>query len=484
MLILAIVRLIGLFGLVRVFVARATTIHGFKSPSADAETARALERYRLLETPPDRLFGRIAALAARVFAVPMARVSVVEHGRVSFLAMHGFDRAGQGARNDGIAASTITGDSPHMVRDALTDPRTAEHPFVQNNQIRFYACAPIVNSDGRRLGAVEVMDTNARTASDEQLGILGDLAAIVLDQIERRLSSLDDLRSEQQLRDAAEYARDDARLDRDHAQLARDDAIRTRDIAEQNLDTAEHERDLIAEYATVLQRTLLPPSLPVINGLSLAAHYHPSSARQVGGDFYDVFSLGDNRWAFFIGDVEGHGAEAAVATSLIRYTLRAAALHYNDPTHALAELNAVLLRELDPRRFCTVLFGSLEPDASGGGFRVTIATGGHPPALLLDPVSRSADQVRSAEGMLVGMMHQATFDSCQVRLLPGQTLLFYTDGIIESRQARPPFDEESLAAFAIEHAALGAPGLIGRITTLIPKLNPDDDVAVLAIGAH
>jgi sigma-B regulation protein RsbU (phosphoserine phosphatase) len=104
---------------------------------------------------------------------------------------------------------------------------------------------------------------------------------------------------------------------------------------------------------------LLPPSLPGIDGLSLASHYHPASPRQVGGYFYDVFALGDKRWAFFIGDVEGHGADAAVATSLIRYTLRSAALHYSDPTHALAELNSVLLRELDPRRFCTVLFGDI-----------------------------------------------------------------------------------------------------------------------------
>lgn len=473
------------------FVARATTIHGFKSPSADAETARVLEPYRLLETPPDRLFGRIAALAARVFAVSMARVSVVEHGRVSFLAIHGFDRAEQVARQEGFSTPTITGNTPYTVRDALTDPRTTDSPFVREHQIRFFACAPIVTSDLHCLGAVEVMDTEARIASDEQLGILGDLAAIVLDQIEGRLSSLDDLRSEHRLRDAADYARDDARVDRDNAQLDRDDAIRNRDVAEQNRDTAEHERDtaeherdLITEYATVLQRTLLPPSLPAIEGLSLAAHYHPSSSRHVGGDFYDVFSLGENRWAFFIGDVEGHGAEAAVATSLIRYTLRAAALHYSDPTNALAELNSVLLRELDPRRFCTVLFGTLEPHDSGQGFQVTIATGGHPPALLLDPTSGTADQVRSAKGMLVGMIPKATFDSCRVWLQPGQTLLFYTDGLIESRRARPPFGEDSLAAFAIEHAGLGAEGLIDRITTLIPKLSPDDDVAVLAMGAH
>ena len=101
----------------------------------------------------------------------------------------------------------------------------------------------------------------------------------------------------------------------------------------------------------VLQRTLLPPSLPHVDGLALASYYYPASPRQVGGDFYDVFALGGNRWAFFIGDVQGHGTEAAAVTSLIRYTLRSAALHYSDPTDGLAELNSVLLREANPRRF-------------------------------------------------------------------------------------------------------------------------------------
>ncbi|QLL10473.1 serine/threonine-protein phosphatase [Mycobacterium vicinigordonae] len=421
----------------------------------------------------------------------MALVSIVDRDCTWFLAVHGLQSARHGAAAEELAAGLDAAGHAVLVEDALTDPRTAHNAFVRDHQIRFYARAPITTADNYRLGAVAVLDTQSHTATQEQLGILGDLADLVMDQLESRLSSLDNLRFARRQRDAAEFARDDARLDRDTAEIARDDArldrddaIRHRDIAEHTRDVAEHERDLITEYATVLQRTLLPPSLPEIDGLALAAHYHPASPRQVGGDFYDVFALGHSRWAFFIGDVEGHGAEAAVATSLIRYTLRAAALHFADPTEVLAELNAALLRELDPRRFCTVLFGNLEPASGGHGFEVTIATGGHPPALLLDPCSGSASQVRSADGMLVGMTSNATFDSCRVRLSPGEILLFYTDGIVESRRATPPFDEHSLADFAVEHAGLGAAGLIDRFATLVPKLNPDDDVAVLAIGAR
>lgn len=443
---------------------------------ADESRVRAVERYRILDVPPDRVFDRIASLAARVCEAPMAKVSIVDRGRIWFMAVHGLNpEMRQVAPHDGLCAEIITDQIPHTMTDALNDPRTADNKFVQTHQIRFYACAPITTSDGYRLGTVTVMDSRERTASDEARAVLEDLAAIVMEQLEWRLASLDALRDERRLRGAAEHALDDARVDRDEAELDRDGAVRDRDIA-------ERERDIIQQYATVLQQTLLPPSLPNIAGMDLASHYYPASPRQVGGDFYDVFALGGNRWAFFIGDVEGHGVGAAVATSLIRYTLRAAALHYSDPTEALAELNAVLLREMEPRRFCTVLFGHIQPTADGVGFEVIIATGGHTPGLLLDPGSGAVRQVRSGGGMLVGAVSAATFDACTVHLRPGQTLLFFTDGIVEARRGETPFDEASLASYALEHSELGAPALISDLATLIPKLEPDDDVALLAFG--
>jgi phosphoserine phosphatase RsbU/P len=414
----------------------------------------------------------------------MATVSVVDRDRVWFLAVHGFQAPDFVAREHGLCAPAIAGGSSHVMRDALGDAQLAANPFVHEHQIRFYACAPITTSDGHRLGTVAVLDTDARTASGEQVSILEDLAAIVMEQLELRVSALDAVRTERRLRDVAEYERDDARLDRDDAQDARDNARVDRDNAIRDRDIAEYDRDEIEAYATVLQRTLLPPLLPEIKGAALASYYHPASTRRVGGDFYDVFALGDNRWAFFIGDVEGHGVDAAVATSLIRYSLRAAALHYSDLTRGLTEINELLLRELNPRRFCTVLFGMLEPRSDGDGFQVTIATGGHPPALLLGPENGQADPVRSEEGMLVGLIPNAVFDACSVHLRPGQTLLCYTDGIIEARRGANPFDEDRLAAFTGDRAGLGAAGLVEELATLIPKLAPEDDIALLAISAR
>jgi hypothetical protein len=95
-------------------------------PSHDADVARvqAVERYRLLDTPPDRVFGRIAGLAARFFNAPMATVSIVDRDRIWFMAVHGLETVRQVARNDDLCASAIIGDIPHVVQDALKDPRT------------------------------------------------------------------------------------------------------------------------------------------------------------------------------------------------------------------------------------------------------------------------------------------------------------------------------------------------------------------------
>lgn len=140
---------------------------------------------------------------------------------------------------------------------------------------------------------------------------------------------------------------------------------------------SERERERLRRLATTLQQTLLPPVLANVPGLDVAAYYHTASVDEVGGDFYDLFSLGAGTWGLFLGDVCGKGAAAAALTSLARYTLRAAAVYDPDPAVVLGNLNTVLNHEYngtDPR-FCTVLFGLLAPDGDHGGFRITLASG-------------------------------------------------------------------------------------------------------------
>jgi phosphoserine phosphatase RsbU/P len=428
------------------------TITQASAQSADdveAERLRAVERYAILDTPADAAFDRVARVAARCLGTAMATVAIVDADRIWFKASHGLGDLQQIERSSAFSAQVILDDEPYVVRDALADARTRNNPLVLGEWgIRFYAAAPIVSSDGHRIGTVDVFDTVPHDPSEDDIATLSDLAAIVMDELELRLAALTTVHAERELR-----------------------------------DTTELDRATIADYAAALQRSLLPPSLPNIPGISLAAHYHPASSAQVGGDFYDVFALDKQRWAFFLGDVEGHGTAAASVTSLVRHTLRAAALHHDDPTEGLAELNTVLVGDPNEKKFCTVLFGLLAHDPGLDAFRITLATGGHLPALLLDP-DGSVQPIRPEGGMFVGAITDATFDQCTLDLRPGQTLLLHTDGITEARpDGTECYGEEALRAFLADRVKLSAADLINELATLVPTLRPEDDIALLALTA-
>ncbi|HET6291251.1 MAG TPA: SpoIIE family protein phosphatase, partial [Amycolatopsis sp.] len=152
--------------------------------------------------------------------------------------------------------------------------------------------------------------------------------------------------------------------------------LRGRRIAEEARKHADADRARLQEALAVLQKSLLPAALPQIPNLRSAAHYHTASPDQLGGDFYDLFPLAGDRWAFFLGDVCGKGPEAAAVTSLIRYTLRTTAMHNPDPVATLITLNSVLYQRYTggDTRFCTTIFGTLEPE--GDSVRVRLAAGG------------------------------------------------------------------------------------------------------------
>jgi sigma-B regulation protein RsbU (phosphoserine phosphatase) len=243
---------------------------------------------------------------------------------------------------------------------------------------------------------------------------------------------------------------------------------------------AEKERARVTELARTLQQTLLPPILPDVPGLSLAAHYHPASADQVGGDVYDLFPLPGGRWAVFLGDVCGKGAAAAVVTSLTRYTLRSAAVYDDDPVAVLKNLNSVLLQEV-AGQFCTVVFGVLTP--APGHCTVTLASGGHPPALLVRGDGSVAYQ-HTPGGQLLGILPDARITTTTVDLTAGDTLLLYSDGLTEARvdESRNRLGEEAVLAFAQANAPTTAEGLIGQLTNLLTTVTVDDDVAALALS--
>lgn len=248
---------------------------------------------------------------------------------------------------------------------------------------------------------------------------------------------------------------------------------------------AERERERLQRLATTLQRTLLPPGLPAVPGLDVAAHYHIASPDEVGGDFYDLFPLAGGTWGFFLGDVCGKGAPAAVVTSLIRYTLRTTAVHDPDPARVLEHLNTVMNHENrgDDPRFCTLIFGLLTPD--DGGFTVTLAGGGHPPALLLR-ADGTAEYLPTPGGELVGVLPDAHIATAGVRLAPRDTLLLYTDGLTEARvdTTGGRYGDDALLEFATALAPTTPHAAGAAISELLDAFGDgvDDDAAILAIG--
>lgn len=429
-----------------------------------AETARlaAIRRYDILDTPPEGAFDRVTALAARAFKTPVATVSFVDAERVWIKAGYGLRPDQSLSRSPGLCATAIHRDEVLVLPDTLDDPVARHNPLVTGETgYRFYAGAPLITSDGHRLGTLCVMDVRPRQVDEDQIATLTDLAAIVMDELELRRSALRTLQAERELR---------AQLEREKAELE--------------------------GFTATLRRTFQPPALPRIPGLELASHYQPASARDVGGDFYDVFFLDERRWGFFLGDVCGKDAAAAAVTSLIRHTLRAAALHATNPIRVLEELNtALLLDTLHEDRFCTVVFGTVMPASDGDGYSVRLGSGGHPPAYVI----RAGDAKRppraepvACTGMLVGALEDADFARTTVRLRPGDCLLLYTDGLTDARSdKKKQLGQEGLVAyldrFATEVCRPGEPvsaeALTQGLASLLDGAVGTDDVAILAMSA-
>ncbi|MDF1584873.1 sensor histidine kinase [Marinimicrococcus flavescens] len=160
-------------------------------PDVEAGRLDAVRRYDILDTPPDGAFDRITRIAARLFGVPIAIVSIVDHDRIWFKSHHGLD-VRQIDRAPGLCASAILGTDPWIVENAAADARTLANPLVAGGfGLRFYAGVPLHTHDGHNLGTLCVIDRQPRPVSEDEIATLADLAAVVMDELELRLSARD-----------------------------------------------------------------------------------------------------------------------------------------------------------------------------------------------------------------------------------------------------------------------------------------------------
>ena len=235
--------------------------------------------------------------------------------------------------------------------------------------------------------------------------------------------------------------------------------------------------------ASALEATLLPPVLPRIPGVDLAARYRPAGRADVGGDFYDAFSLGGGRWTVVLGDVSGSGPDAAAITGVARYSIRAIAPDAAGPADVLLRLNDALLRQAVEDRFLTAVVVRLTP--APGGLEVVLAGGGHPPAMVLHD-DESVSVLDGSSGMLLGMLPGTGFRDVALVLHPGDALVLYTDGVTEARdRAGDQFGQDRLVTALSACAGRSAAGIARRIEVAALAHSPDlsDDMAVVVIRA-
>ncbi|BDI29480.1 hypothetical protein CCAX7_15310 [Capsulimonas corticalis] len=397
-------------------------------PPTEAERLAALARYEILDSSPEEEFEEVTRLAARLCNAPIALISLVDHARQWFLS-----EVGMGVRetplNMSICAHAILEPDVLVVPDTREDARFADNPLVTGDpHLRFYAGALLETDDGHALGTLCVLDYKTRGLTDEQKDVLRLLSGQVMKQLELR------------------------RLVRQQAQ-----AIAEKEEARVMLDAAyAHEKQI----AVTLQRSLLMDVADrTFPGLDVAALYEAAwSEADVGGDFYDLFTLSADEVAMVVGDVAGKGLGAAARTAEVKYALRAFHQEYPDPARTLTRLNNFICQfhdystEAEPR-FVVLLLGVINIHT---GVTTLAFAGAEPPILLRED---GAVEIITGVGYPLGIFAGTDYETTVIHLAPGDTLLMATDGLTDARHDGEFLGQNGLANFIVQ--ARGAATLKG-----------------------
>jgi serine phosphatase RsbU (regulator of sigma subunit) len=429
----------------------------------------AVRRTGLLDTGPEEPFDRLTRLAATLLGTPFAFITVVDDRRSFWKSRVGVGAA-QSDWQQRVEASfcryVIDSGAPLIVTDTRADPLTHDNLLIQSMGVAAWAGFPIHAPTGEILGTFSVADTLARDFTPHDIEVLETLSHAVTGEIALRAA----LRDVQQTSAAALRAAEQAKEATAQAQAASLLALQAADES--------------AMLARTLQESLLPPHLPHIPGVQVAARYlRGGHGADVLGDFYDVFHSTRDNWAIVVGDVSGKGPAAAKTTALARYTLRAAAARCATPSINLATLNTALLEWFtDDSQFLTVVYATARPHPRGLAIRVS--RGGHEPAL----IRRANGRVDTLghPGMILGCMPDAQLTNQRSILHPGDTLVLHTDGVTEARRPRDRdlFGDQRLHQLLADCAATTADDIAAAIENAVldhSRRHISDDTAILVV---
>ena len=457
--------------------SRAGTVVGVDPTPADsvddaaltdrADRAETVARARLLEDGDGDGFDRLTRLAAVLTAATSSMLVFVDASRAVRISAHQVDEAvvaRETSLSDSLCGEVIDADAAVLVDDVDAHPRSRALPLVAKAGIAAWAGFPVRDPRGTAVGVLCVMDTRRRGWSAHHRDVLETLAQAAGGEValrlalaeSRRLAALQGRRADESDRQALaagraaqqfhNQARAAARQAATSDQLA-EEATRLARLAEQHAAEAD-------ELAATLRESLLPARLPDFPGLDVAARYRAGTGASVLGDFYDLFPTPAG-WGAVVGDVCGKGPSAARTTALCRSTVRALGHTDDDPAAVLAALHGVLHVWFDQRAsFVTSVYISLAPGPGGRGLTATVASGGHPSAVV-----RRTDgevEVLPGGGRALGVGPEPIIAADVVVLAPGDLVVLYTDGITEARTPTgEQFEVEGVVA-ALDSLPVGA----------------------------
>jgi len=321
--------------------------------------------------------------------------------------------------------------------DAASDERFDMAQSIADFQIRSLICVPLIDSDGRALGVIQIdtLDQRNRFNSDD-LEVLASIAAQAAAAIE-------------------------------NAQLH-----------ERAVEQEVVQRDL--DLARKVQRGMLPTQPPEVPGYHFFSFYQ--AARQVGGDYYDYVPLSGGRIAVVLGDVSGKGVAAAIVMAKLSGDVRFCLASENDPVQALRRVNTMLGDRRWEDRFVTFLLAILDPT----GHEITVVNAGHMPPLLRR-ASGEVEEIGSNEaGVPLGVMDDAEYRAYRCKLDVGDSLTLYTDGISEAMNADNEFyrAERLRLALTDRNVALDELGkhILADVRRFVGGHTQNDDMCVTVFG--
>jgi sigma-B regulation protein RsbU (phosphoserine phosphatase) len=406
-----------------------------------------LRSLNLLDTPPEERFDRITRLASAFFQIPTVYLAFIENERQWFKS-----RVGQcppeTSRDISFCQYTIYQDEPVIMPDTRLHPIGRNHPYVTGKPcVRFYAGVPLRGPRGHKIGTFCLVDMEPREFPEADITSLIAFASLV----EREINLSDIIQTQNEL-------------------------LKTR---QQLVDVQKRlERELFD--ATNYVRAMIPPPLNDLETIDFK--FDPST--ELGGDGLGYRRIDDDKLAFYVLDVTGHGLGstllAVTALELLRNTNPASRIDFARPSMVMDRLNRTFQMKDHAGKFFSVWYGVYSRSAH----TITYANAGHPPALLLTRSKGKTCLTKTAPGgSVLGIMPEYQIPEITIDFAPSSELFLFTDGLYElldPKGGRGSYDEFLASLEAKLDAGDGAwEAALEWLEAARKKQTVDDDVTLL-----